>query len=185
MLRGPWHFTEVHGQIIVAWIENGTVLQRDLKQQMMSKLDVIVVFAIMQDRLGVDKLCYGMALWLRSKCAVILCTYFWLQRRLILFSQKPIGVNLDCSDCSAKQLVKDTLCWNVVGTLPVYSHMKNTYSLYSVRIFEVVHVVGSSIAICGKAGKWRILCQWDMKERVGKWYCRVPSKSPLHWNRQF
>jgi hypothetical protein len=47
--------------------------------------------------------------------------FFWLQRRLILFSRKPIGVNLDCSDCSAQQLVKDRLCWNVVGTPPVYS----------------------------------------------------------------
>lgn len=105
---------KVHGQIIVTWIKNGTVLQRDIKQQMMGKLDVIVVFAIMQDRLGVDKLCHGMALWLRSKCAVILCTCFWLQRRLILFSKKPIGVNLDCSDCSAiseRHLVLEC-CWN-------------------------------------------------------------------------
>lgn len=55
---------------------------------MMSKLDVIVVYAIMQDRLGVDKLCHGMALGLRSTCAVIFCTYFPAAEKVDPFLKK-------------------------------------------------------------------------------------------------
>lgn len=125
----------------------------------MSKLDVIVVYAIMQDRLGVDKLCHGMALGLRSTCAVILCTYFFGCREGWSFSQKKsIGCQLGLlrllsTAISERQIVLEC-CWN---TACLFSHTKNMYLLYSVRICEVVHVVGWSIAICGKAGKWRIM----------------------------
>lgn len=83
--------------------------------------------------------------------------FFWLQRRLILFSKKihrcQLGLlRLLSTAISERQIVLEC-CWN---TACLFSHTKNMSLLYSVRICEVVHVVGSSIAICGKAGKWRI-----------------------------
>ena len=116
----------------------------------------------------------------KHMCSHSLHIFFGCREGWSFSQKKSTGVNLDCSDCSAQQLVKDRLCWNVVwNTACLFSHTKNMYLLYSVRICEVVHVVGWSIAICGKAGKCRILCQWGHEREGWQMILQSPFQVPL------
>ena len=116
----------------------------------------------------------------KHMCSHLLHIFFGCREGWSFSQKKSIGCQLGLlgllsTAISERQIVLEC-CWN---TACLFSHTKNMYLLYSVRICEVVHVVGWSIAICGKAGKCRILCQWGHEREGWQMILQSPFQVPL------